>query len=113
MRTSTRSVIIALAVLFAASDLNFGAAIDLPYAGSFVSSAEAARVVRRGVRVRVGPASVAGVARRTTRRVIRRGAYIASIPARCAYGTHYGYSLYYCGGTYYQKSSSGYVVVYF
>jgi hypothetical protein len=111
MRTSTRRAIIALAVLFAASDLNFGAAIDLPYAGSFVSSAEAARVVRRGVRL--GPASVAGVARRTTRRVIRRGAYIATIPVGCAYGTHYGYSLYSCGGVYYQKSSSGYVIVHF
>ena len=110
MRTSTRRAIIALAVLFAASDLNFGAAIDLPYAGSFVSSAEAARVVRRA---RVRPASPAGVARRTTRRVIRRGAYIASIPAGCAYGTYYGYSLYHCGGAYYQKSGSGYVIVYF
>ena len=33
------------------------------------------------------PVSVAGVARRTTRRTIRRGAYIATIPRGCAYGT--------------------------
>jgi hypothetical protein len=59
------------------------------------------------------PASVAGVARRTTRRTIRRGAYIAAIPAGCAYGNYYGYSLYYCGGTYYQRSGGGYVIVYF
>jgi hypothetical protein len=59
------------------------------------------------------PASYAGVARRTTRRVIRRGAYVAAIPAGCPYGVYYGYNLYYCGGTYYQKSGSGYVVVYF
>jgi hypothetical protein len=59
------------------------------------------------------PVSVAGTARRTTRRVIRRGAYVAVIPAGCAYGTYYGYSLYYCGGVYYQKSSGGYVIVYF
>jgi hypothetical protein len=59
------------------------------------------------------PASVAGVARRTTRRTIRRGAYIAAIPAGCAYGNYYGYSLYYCGGVYYQKSGGGYVIVYF
>ena len=59
------------------------------------------------------PASVAGVARRTTRRTIRRGAYIGAIPAGCAYGTYYGYKLYYCGGVYYQRSGSGYVVVYF
>ena len=62
---------------------------------------------------RVGRPSVAGTARRTTRRVIRRGAYMAVVPAGCAYGTYYGYSLYYCGGTYYQKSSGGYVIVYF
>lgn len=61
----------------------------------------------------VTPVSAAGVARRTTRRVIRRGAYIAVIPAGCAYGTYNGYNLYYCGGTYYQKSGGGYVVVYF
>jgi hypothetical protein len=59
------------------------------------------------------PGSVAGVARRTTRRVIRRGAYIAAVPAGCGYGTYYGYSLYYCGGRYYQKSGGGYVIVYF
>lgn len=59
------------------------------------------------------PGSVAGVARRTTRRTIRRGAYIARIPAGCPLGTYYGYSLYYCGGTYYQRSGSGYVIVYF
>jgi hypothetical protein len=59
------------------------------------------------------PGSVAGVARRTTRRTIRRGAFIAVIPVGCPYGSYYGYSLYYCGGTYYQKSGSGYVVVYF
>lgn len=59
------------------------------------------------------PGSVAGVARRTTRRVIRRGAYIGAIPAGCPYGSYYGYSLYYCGGTYYQRSGSGYVIVYF
>lgn len=59
------------------------------------------------------PVSVAGTARRTTRRVIRRGAYIAVVPVGCPYGTYYGYSLYYCGGTYYQKSGSGYVIIYF
>lgn len=59
------------------------------------------------------PASVAGVARRTTRRTIRRGAYVGAIPAGCAYGTYYGYQLYYCGGVYYQRSGSGYVIVYF
>ncbi len=59
------------------------------------------------------PVSAAGVARRTTRRTIRRGAYIASLPGGCTYGTYYGYRLYYCGGTYYQASGGGYVIVYF
>lgn len=59
------------------------------------------------------PASGAGVARRTTRRVIRRGAYRATLPGHCTYGTYYGYKLYSCGGTYYQRSGSGYVIVYF
>ncbi len=59
------------------------------------------------------PVSYAGVARRTTRRVIRRGAIVAVIPAGCPYGSYYGYSLYYCGGVYYQRSGSGYVIVYF
>ncbi|MFO1090714.1 MAG: hypothetical protein U1E46_14175 [Hyphomicrobiales bacterium] len=59
------------------------------------------------------PGSVAGVARRTTRRTIRRGAYIAHLPPGCPLGSYYGYSLYYCGGKYYQRSGSGYVIVYF
>ena len=88
---------------------------DIDFAGQQVSvgffkliSAAEARVGRPAT-----PASVAGVARRTTRRVIRRGAYVAAIPAGCAYGVYYGYNLYYCGGTYYQKSGGGYVIVYF
>lgn len=59
------------------------------------------------------PISGAGVARRTTRRTIRRGAYINSLPGGCAYGTYYGYKLYSCGGVYYQPSGGGYVIVYF
>ena len=107
MRRSTRNAIVALAVLFLAGETEFGAAFISQQADGFISSAEA-RVGRPAT-----PASVAGVARRTTRRTIRRGAYIAAIPAGCAYGTYYGYNLYYCGGTYYQKSGSGYVIVYF
>lgn len=107
MRTSTRNAIVALAVLFVAGETEFGAAFISHQADGFISSAEA-RVGRPAT-----PASVAGVARRTTRRTIRRGAYIAAIPAGCAYGSYYGYNLYYCGGTYYQRSGSGYVIVYF
>jgi hypothetical protein len=73
----------------------------------FVSQAQA--VVGRPLT----PLSGAGVARRTTRRVIRRGAFIRTIPMGCAYGTYYGYSLYHCGGVYYQRSGNGYVIVTF
>lgn len=99
--------------LFASLALVFGIG-DMPPPGQgggsylgFVSDA-AAVVGRPGT-----PASAAGVARRTTRRTIRRGAYVATIPHGCPLGSYYGYSLYYCGGTYYQKSGSGFVIVYF
>jgi hypothetical protein len=107
MRSSSKTVIASLALLFGASDLHIAdwrVGIGLL---NLVSDAEA-RVGRPAT-----PGSVAGVARRTTRRVIRRGAYIGAIPAGCPYGSYYGYSLYYCGGVYYQRSGSGYVVVYF
>lgn len=58
------------------------------------------------------PASVAGVARRTTRRVIRRTTiYAASLPAGCQQVVIEGTTLHQCGGTYYQTSGSQYVVV--
>lgn len=107
MRCSTKAVVISIALLFGASDFFIA---DWPVnMGLFkmVPDAEA-RVGRPAT-----PGSVAGVARRTTRRVIRRGAYVGAIPASCRYGSYYGYSLYSCGGAYYQKSGSGYVVVYF
>ncbi|WP_376767758.1 hypothetical protein [Mesorhizobium zhangyense] len=75
--------------------------------GSIVSSAEA-RVGRPGT-----PRSVAGVARRTTRRTVRRSAiYIATLPPACARVSVNGMSLWRCGGAYYQSSGGRYVVVY-
>lgn len=61
----------------------------------------------------LSPRSVAGVARRTTRRAIRRGAYYNALPRTCVATTVYGYSVWDCGGTYYQSSGGGYVIVYF
>jgi hypothetical protein len=59
------------------------------------------------------PGSVAGVARRTTRRTLRRSAiYVGALPAGCARVTMYGTLVWRCGGTYYQSSGSRYVVVY-
>jgi hypothetical protein len=69
------------------------------------------------VEARVGrpatPVSVAGVARRTTRRVIRRSAiYIATLPAGCTTVVIDNTTVYSCGGTYYQPYQGQYVVVY-
>lgn len=58
------------------------------------------------------PVSVAGVARRTTRRTIRRTTvYAATLPRGCSTVVISGASLHQCGGTYYQASGSQYVVV--
>lgn len=101
MNKVAKTAIVALAL-----SLGVGGEIDL--SGFGVTSTAEARIGRP-----LTPLSYAGVARRTTRRVLRRGAYIAALPRACPYGTYYGYSLYYCGGTYYQPSGSGYVIVYF
>ena len=75
--------------------------------GSFVSSAEA-RVGRPAT-----PRSVAGVARRTTRRVVRRSTvYVAALPASCVRVVVNGMTLSQCGGAYYQPYGGRYVVVY-
>jgi hypothetical protein len=58
------------------------------------------------------PTSVAGVARRTTRRTIRRtSAYVATLPRGCSTVVVEGVSLTQCGTTYYQAQGAGYVVV--
>ncbi|MCA3575117.1 MAG: hypothetical protein IOC86_14465 [Aestuariivirga sp.] len=107
MKTFKHYLVGALALGLIAGDIDFaGQQVSIGFF-RLISEAEA-RVGRPAT-----PASVAGVARRTTRRVIRRGAYVAAIPAGCVYGPYYGYNLYYCGGTYYQKSGGGYVIVYF
>ena len=58
------------------------------------------------------PVSVAGVSRRTTRRVIRRTTiYVVSLPPSCTVVVIEGTSLHFCGGTYYQQVGTQYVVV--
>ena len=76
--------------------------------GSLMSRAEAV------VGMPLTPVSVAGVARRTTRRTIRRSAiYVASLPATtCVKVNVNGTLLYQCGATYYQPYGTQYVVVY-
>lgn len=59
------------------------------------------------------PISVAGAARRTTRRVIRRSTiYAATLPVGCSSLYIEGVMLYQCGGNYYQPYNNQYVVVY-
>lgn len=107
MKNFKRLLVAVIGLSFIAADVEFaGRQVSIGFF-NVVSEAQA-RVGRPAT-----PRSAAGVARRTTRRVIRRGAYIGAIPAGCAYGNYYGYSLYYCGGVYYQKSGGGYVIVYF
>jgi len=78
----------------------------LPF-GQFVSQAQA--VVGRPLT----PGSVAGVARRTTRRTIRRSTvYVAALPSGCARTNVNGVVVWRCGGVYYQPYGGRYVVVY-
>jgi len=58
------------------------------------------------------PMSYAGVARRTTRRMIyATSVYVATLPANCSTVVVEGVSLHQCGSTYYQPSGGQYVVV--
>ena len=59
------------------------------------------------------PLSVAGVARRTTRRVVRRSTiYYPALPAGCTTVSINGGVYHQCGPTYYQPYQGRYVVVY-
>lgn len=58
------------------------------------------------------PISVAGVARRTTRRTIHRTShYVATLPAGCRTVVVEGVSVHQCGSTYYQPYNNQYVVI--
>src|SRR5262245_9552444 len=59
------------------------------------------------------PGSAAGVARRTTRRVIRRSSvYVNTLPKGCVRTSVNGAVVWRCGPTYYQPYRGRYVVVY-
>ena len=73
-------------------------------------------IVVKEAQARIGrpatPGSVAGVARRTTRRRIRRTTiYVATLPRGCTTVNIDGTVLSQCGGTYYQPHNGQYVVV--
>jgi hypothetical protein len=82
--------------------------------GLIFTQAEAHRVVVRRTAVVRGPVvRPAGVARRTTRRVIRRSAiYVNTLPRGCVRTTVSGYAVWGCGGAYYQSYGGRYAVVY-
>ena len=75
-----------------------------------------ARLTTKEAQARIGrpmtPLSAAGVARRTTRRVIRRTTvYVATLPRGCTTIVIEGTTLHQCGGTYYQPHGNQFVVV--
>jgi len=85
-----------------------GFALDGWFQGGLVVREAQARIGRP-----LTPVSVAGVARRTTRRCIRRSTiYLATLPTGCSTIVIEGTTLSQCGGTYYQKEGPQYVVVY-
>ena len=57
------------------------------------------------------PVSYAGVARRTTRRVVRTDYRINALPPGCHYGPYYGGNYWNCGGVYYEQSGNVYIQV--
>lgn len=92
---------------FAVAFLGHGDVAEMIGEGSFTKSAEA--VIGRPWT----PGSVAGVARRTTRRTIRRSAiYASTLPRGCATVYINGVMTWHCGATYYQAYGTRYVVVY-
>jgi hypothetical protein len=103
MKSRAKVWVIAIGFLVSA-----GLIVDVWSPVNLVSSEVEARVGRPA-----SPGSVAGVARRTTRRSIRRSTiYIASLPPSCTTIVIEGTTLQQCGGTYYQTHGTQYVVVY-
>lgn len=102
MKPSSRIIAITCGLLIA------GAAIDGFFNSGIVVQKTVAIIGRPAT-----PISGAGVARRTTRRVIRRSTiYAATLPVGCSTVVIEGTSLYQCGATYYQPYGNQYVVVY-
>jgi hypothetical protein len=96
-----------IVVVLMAFGSEIGDRISLPVLQDLVPTAEA--IVGRPLT----PVSVAGVARRTTRRVIRRSTiYVMTLPQPCTTMVIEGTVLQQCGGSYYQPYNNQYVVVY-
>ena len=101
MQSKSRTILVGCAVM--ATGLVIDASL---HSGIIITDAQA-RVGRP-----MTPGSVAGVARRTTRRTIRRTTiYAATLPRGCTTVVIEGTTLQQCGGTYYQPYNNQYVVV--
>lgn len=102
MKKSTFAMV-ALGLTLAIADLPPGGML---HGGSVIKEAHA--VVGRPLT----PVSAAGVARRTTRRmIVATSVYVPTLPPSCTVVVIEGTSLHQCGATYYQASGSQYVVV--
>jgi hypothetical protein len=92
--------------------LGFTLAIaDLPPGGMLVGGASLMKQAHAVVGRPLTPVSVAGVARRTTRRIVMTTTYVAVLPPACTVVVIEGTTLHQCGATYYQPSGTQYVVV--
>jgi len=99
--------------LFAALVVAAGV-FEIPFGpGGMVIAPAEARVGRP-----MTPVSVAGVARRTTRRTVRRvvvrrstAVYVEVLPPECIPVSFDGAQVYQCGGVYFQADGARYVVV--
>lgn len=101
IKAGLRAIVIGCSVIAA------GIAIDGWVPGGLIIKDAQARIGRPAT-----PASVAGVARRTTRRTIRRTTvYAATLPRGCTTVVVEGMTLHQCGATYYQPYNNQYVVV--
>ncbi|MDW9619345.1 hypothetical protein [Sinorhizobium meliloti] len=104
MKRTSVKYISAAAIMAALATVDGWTARQSGHGAVFIGNAQA----------RVGrPLTPAGVARRTTRRTIRRSAiYVAALPAACVKTSVSGTVLWQCGATYYQPYGGRYVVVY-
>lgn len=94
---------LALGLVLAFADYQPGSGI-----GGVSLATEAHAVVGRPLT----PVSYAGVARRTTRRMIyATNVYVATLPPACTVVVIEGTTLQQCGGNYYQASGNQYVIV--
>lgn len=96
-----------LSILFGCCLMITDVAMDGLFSNGFMVN-EARAVVGRPL----SPGSVAGVARRTSRRVVRRtSVYVAALPGGCSTVVIDGMTLHQCGTTYYQAVDNQYVIV--